>query len=88
MKRKILCIQLVPSLPLPHYPPQLYGWQRLPRILCGLAGIHYKVPQDMFYGGENSQVKHIIKHVLKHYFQTCKCLLYSPPILTVDICQI
>ncbi|TMS19132.1 Collagen alpha-1(VII) chain, partial [Larimichthys crocea] len=38
-------VQLVPSPHLHHYLPQPYEWQRLPRILCGSAGIHYKVPQ-------------------------------------------
>lgn len=88
MKCKILYMQLVLSLLLPHDPPQLYGWQRLPRILCDLAGILYKVPQDIFYGGENSQVQHIITRVLKHYFQTSECLLRISTILTVNICQV
>lgn len=82
------CIQLVPSPPLPHYLPQFYEWQRLPRILCGLAGIHYQVPQDIFYAGERRQVKHVIIHVIIYFFWTLICLLYSPIILTVHISQI
>lgn len=46
------------------------------------------MPQDIFYGGENSQVKHIITRVLKRYFQTFEYLLRISTILTVNICQV
>lgn len=83
----ILCTQLVNLPPLPHYL-QLYEWQRLPRILCGLVGIHYQVPQDIFSAGEKSQVKNMIIHTCYNLFWTLICLLYSPAILTIHIPQI
>lgn len=61
---KYLCIQLGPSPHLRQYLTQLYEWRRLPRVLCGLAGIHYQVPQGIFCAGETRQVKHNILYVL------------------------
>lgn len=59
-----------------HYLPQLYKWQRLPRVLCGWVGLHYKVPQDIFYAGEKRQVKHYKTSLF--LLQALICPPYSP----------